>query len=195
MLKKLFLAGAAMALGIMLGMKSGISLLKNRIAETSLRIGAWSYNPYVGSEDASGLTRAAIAVIGFLGMTKEESVYFVAKVDDNGDALTGRCTYKIQGTITRKDARWWSITVYDADTDKLIKTNENRYSFNGDSIQSEEEGNISIVVSAKKQEGNWLPVNKDTGFDLTLRMYNPSKIIIENTDYITLPTITREECL
>tara|TARA_R110002153_G_scaffold13189_13_gene49383 strand:- start:8848 stop:9450 length:603 start_codon:yes stop_codon:yes gene_type:complete len=180
--------------GIFIGVSSGMWLLKAEIANTSTKNGAWSYNPHVGSKDASGLTRAAVAVIGFLGLAKEESIYFIANKDDNNDLLSGACSYKVTGMISPDDARWWSITVYDTNTNKLIKNPQNHYSFNGDNIENSQGGSFVFHISANKKAGNWLPIQKDPQFDLTLRMYNPSKTSSEQIATLDLPKISKESC-
>lgn len=193
-LKKISFLLSAVVFGCMIGLKSGISLLKNQISSTSLKNGSWEYNPYVGSEHADGLTRAAVAVIGFLGMTKQESLYFIAKTDSEGHPLVGNCSYKVTGRISQQEARWWSITVYDVHTDKLISNNKNRYSYSGDTIEFDENGHFQFSVSSDKQAGNWLPVKQDSNFDLTLRLYNPNKLIVNQPEYFNLPAVTKESC-
>lgn len=193
-LKKICFMLAAVIIGCVIGVKSAIWLLKSQINKTSIKNDVWVYNPYVGSEDADGLTRAAVAVIGFLGMTKHESLYFIAKTDIEGQPLSGRCNYKVTGKITEQDARWWSITVYDNDTDKLISNNENRYSYSGDTIKFDDNDHFQFNVSSDKQEGNWLPVKQGAYFDLTLRLYNPNKSIVNQPEHFNLPTVTKESC-
>ena len=191
--KTLFFSSAAF-LGLIIGIKSAIALLKYEINAASIKNDVWLYNPYVGSDEASGLTRAAVAVIGFLGMTKEESLYFIAKTDSHNQILSGQCNYTVSGVISNKDARWWSITLYNAETDKLIANSENRYSFSGDTIELSPDGRFTFTVSPDEQQGNWLPVQENVEFDLTLRLYNPNKAIVESPNSYELPTVVRESC-
>ncbi len=194
-IKKILFITSAVIIGVVIGVKSAITLLKNEISSTTIKNGVWAYNPYVGSEDADGLTRAAVAVIGFLGMTKQESLYFIAKTDNQTQPLSGQCNYKVSGTISPQDARWWSITVYDTNTNKLISNSENHYSFSGDTVKLESDGSFQFTVAADKQQGNWIPVQNDSLFDLTLRLYNPNKEIVDAPKNYALPVITKESCL
>ncbi len=193
-IKKALFFFSATLLGVVIGIKSAITLLKNEINSTAIKNDVWLYNPYVGSDEANGLTRAAVAVIGFLGMTKEESMYFIAKTDSNNQILSGQCTYTVSGVISKKDARWWSITLYNAETDKLIANNDNRYSFSGDTIELNPGGRFTLTVSPDEQQGNWLPVQENVEFDLTLRLYNPNIAIVESPHSYELPTVVRESC-
>jgi len=193
-IKKALFFFSATLLGVVIGIKSAITLLKSEINSTAIKNDVWTYNPYVGSDEANGLTRAAVAVIGFLGMTKDESMYFIAKTDSNNQILSGQCTYTVSGVISKKDARWWSITLYNAETDKLIANNDNRYSFSGDTIELNPGGRFTLTVSPDEQQGNWLPVQENVEFDLTLRLYNPNIAIVESPHSYELPTVVRESC-
>lgn len=185
---------SALVLGLVLGVFSMGYALKWVTENTSIQNGAWFHNPLVGSDEASGYTRATISIIGFLGMTKEESIYFVARNDDSHETLAGSCTYKVEGQIKNADARWWSITAYDAITSKLIPNDLYRYSFSGDTVQVNKDGSFTLWVSPNEQALNWIPVQENKQFDLTLRMYNPSENASSNAETISLPTITKEAC-
>ena len=185
----------ALLAGLIVGVVSVGFMTKSVVEEVSIKNGAWLHNPYVGSNEASGYTRAAVAMIGFLGMRKEESIYFLAREDDTGASLNGSCTYKVSGMFDASQARWWSITAYNALTSKLIPNDENRYSYNGDTIQLNEDGSFSFYVAPEEKPGNWIPVQADMLFDLTLRLYNAPEVVRENVEALALPTITREGCL
>ncbi|MEM9255272.1 MAG: DUF1214 domain-containing protein [Pseudomonadota bacterium] len=169
-------------------------LLQFVMERTSIKNGAWQHNPYVGSDEANGYSRAAIALIGFLGMTREESIYFVARTDDEGHPLTGECTYRVEGSFAQNEARWWSITVYNTKNSKLIENEHDRYSFSGDTLPQHEDGSFAFRVSAAGNSGYWIPVQRDSDFDLTLRMYEPSPRAMHNPHEIRLPSITKEVC-
>lgn len=185
---------SALLVGLLLGVVSVGFAIKTVVEDSSIKNGAWLHNPYVGSEEASGYTRAAVAMIGFLGMKREESIYFIARNDDEGNALSGTCSYIVKGKFTKDEARWWSLTAYDAMTSKLIENNQNRYSYNGDDVQLNDDGSFTIVVSHIEQGGNWIPVQADKHFDLTLRLYNAPENVRDHVETLSLPTITREGC-
>ena len=185
---------SALVLGLVIGVLSMAYALKSVTENTSVHNGAWFHNPLVGSNEASGYTRATISIIGFLGMTKEETIYFVARNDDKTETLNGSCTYKVEGRFESADARWWSITAYDAISSKLIPNDSYKYSFSGDTVQLNEDGSFIIIVSPNEQSHNWIPVQAGKQFDLTLRMYNPSENARINAETISLPTITKEAC-
>lgn len=185
---------SALLLGLVLGVVSVGMAIKSVVEDSSIKNGVWLHNPYVGSEEASGYTRAAVAMIGFLGMKREESIYFIARTDDEGDVLSGTCSYVVQGKFTEEQARWWSITAYDALSSKLIENNQKRYSFNGDNIELNEDGSFTLIVSHVEQAGNWIPVLADKQFDLTLRLYNAPEEVRNHVETLSLPTVFKEGC-
>lgn len=189
----------ALLLGIGLGVLSLGLALKSATESSSIHNGAWVHNPYVGSDKASGYTRALVSVIGFLGMTREESIYFLARSDDEGASLSGACTYTVTGFFSADQARWWSITAYNAISSKLLANDLKRYSFNGDNIALNENGSFTVFLSAQapetQQHVNWIPLKEGTPFDLLLRLYNPSETVRDNPNNLVLPRITKEGCL
>jgi hypothetical protein len=185
---------SALLVGTVLGVTSVGMAIKNIVEGSSIKNGAWHHNPYVGSEEASGYTRAAVALIGFLGMKREESIYFVARADDEGQGLVGNCSYRVEGAFNGEQARWWSITAYNAITSKLIPNDQKRYSFNGDNLALNEDGGFTLLLSAEEQEGNWIPIGQADVFDLTLRLYNTPESVRDNVEALALPTVTKEGC-
>ena len=185
---------SALVVGLLVGVVSVGIAIKWVVEDVSIKNGAWLHNPYVGSSEASGYTRAAVSMIGFLGMQKRESIYFLAREDDEGNALDGSCTYKVEGFFKPTQARWWSITAYNAFTSKLIPNDQNRYSYNNENVVPNKKKTFTIMVSPNEHEGNWIPVQKDMAFDLTLRLYNAPRMLRENVEYLSLPTITKEGC-
>jgi hypothetical protein len=184
----------ALFVGLLIGVISVGLTLKTVTENTSIKNGAWFHNPLVGSNEATGYLRATVSIIGFLGMSKKESIYFIAREDDNNETLSGSCTYKVEGKFSSKNARWWSITAYDAYTSKLIPNDAYQYSYSGDTVQLHENGSFTLKISPSEQAHNWIPVLPNKPFDLTLRLYNPSEKVRSNPESVSLPTITKEAC-
>jgi hypothetical protein len=100
----------------------GITALTLRqAASPSIALGAWLTDPLAGNTKADLYTRARIAVTGLFALDKSETLYFVARQDDKGQALRSRCQYRISGV--QPAARWWSITAYADDISCLMLNN------------------------------------------------------------------------
>ncbi|MEM1380125.1 MAG: DUF1214 domain-containing protein [Pseudomonadota bacterium] len=156
--------------------------------------GAWMFSDKVGSPAASRAERARVALGGPLALSSEEAIYFMALEDDAGEKLTSSCDYRISGQPF--DTRWWSLTLYDSETQVFVPNEINRASWNSRAIEYAADGSWTIIVSDEPQAGHWLPVHQqsDQRFDLLLRLYNPSDETRRSALTLALPTIERAGC-
>lgn len=182
---------AVLVAALILGVGSALILMKSPLVTTSIKNGAWEVNLAIGSRKADMYTRAAVARMGLFALNKSEAIYFSAHTDDEGMPLQAGCDYRIEGKYL--DARWWSITVYGADQ-FLIPNEQNRYAFNGKTVQRETDGSYIIHLSAAPKEKNWLPSGNEKQLYVLLRLYNPEASVYENPGDIQLPRIVKEEC-
>lgn len=157
----------------------------------SYRVGPWTTSTVFGSVDAGMYSRARVALFGLLALDKRETMYYQARVDSNGDGLTGNCTYRVEGDDLA--AHWWSITAYNADS-FLIPNEDDVFSFSKTTTERETDGRFVIRVSADRQEKNWLPVQAGEAFDLTARFYNPEPSVHVDPAVAVLPSIVKETC-
>ncbi|MEO0804572.1 MAG: DUF1214 domain-containing protein [Cyanobacteria bacterium J06642_2] len=156
--------------------------------------GTWLYSDKIGAAAASGVERARVAIGGPLGLSSKEAVYFVATQDDTGEPLRSQCTYRIRGQPI--DTRWWSLTLYDSITQHYVRNAENRSSWNSVSVPRSDGEKWVINVAPARQDVAWLPTQQtpDKGFELMLRVYNPSDVIRATLPNIALPTVERVSC-
>jgi hypothetical protein len=151
--------------------------------------GPWRANTAAGSVTADPYMRIRVAIHGLLALNSSETIYYSARVDDDGNALNSDYTYRIEGKAL--DTRWWSITAYGAG-DHLIANALNRYSYTGNNVTFDVNGKFTIFVSKNNQQGNWLPLNDQKRFYLTLRLYNPGDAMRDSLNTVELPHIIRE---
>ena len=97
----------------------------------ALPIGAWTAWPKTGTSDADPYARASIARSGELPVGAGDGVAFIAKADDNGRALDGRCDVVVAGTTPQ--ARFWTLTLYDPNG-KLVANSVDRQGFTSQEI-------------------------------------------------------------
>lgn len=156
--------------------------------------GTWLYSDKIGAAAASDIERARVAIGGPLGLSPKEAVYFVAVTDIDGEALSSSCIYRVAGEPI--DTRWWSLSLYDSETQHYVPNAENRSSWNSVSIARSDAGNWEVVVAPTMQEGNWLPSQaaEDQAFEIMLRVYNPSDATRAALPNITLPIVERVSC-
>lgn len=152
--------------------------------------GAWRMNPLAGSEANSPYSRLQIAFTSILALARSETIYFEARTDDAGEALTAACDYMLSGPPP--EARWWSVTAYGPD-DMLIPTQSERYSANAASVRSGETGEVEIALSPDGSGPNGIATGAG-GFLLLLRLYQPAKAVIDGPEAMPLFKITRGSC-
>src|SRR5882724_5765490 len=111
--------------------------------------GPWRTSLYTGSSEGGPYLRAHIAVHGLLALSREETMYYTAASDSEGQALDGRCTYQIEGRDP--PTRWWSITAYGADG-FLIPNAADRSSVSMNSVARRGDGTFAITLSEKQPE-------------------------------------------
>jgi hypothetical protein len=182
--------GAVLYLGaVVLGLGSGWWVIKKAPwLSTTVTVGAWKSNLRAGSPDADLYTRASIAVNALLALGRDETMYFVATHDDQGQRLRSNCSYRIEGLPPK--ARWWSVTAY-ADDLFLFDAPNQHYSLNGSTAKLNSQGQFSVTTGPKPFDDSfWLPTPGQSSVILTLRLYNPEPALQAAPASLAPPAIT-----
>ena len=156
------------------------------IARTADTVGAtingWQIGAAAGSRaffDGDWALRAAGAKLGIYGNSAEEATYPFTRADMNGVPLDGgQHAYTLTfpaGDLPPVNA-FWSVTMYDGNTQLLIDNPINRYLINSpmlDDLQKNPDGSLTIHIqheSFGRGPGvNWLPPRRtDVRRDATL---------------------------
>lgn len=165
---------------------------------TSIEIDGWQADWSVGSATANPYVRARVAQNGLLALRKEEAVYFIKTMDDQGEPLTEACTYQVSGGSF--PALWWSITLYDA-ANKLPMNDGQHLSFDQTKAEMASGGGadtwtfeVSSTLPADP-EAAWVSSKAGGDFDLMLRLYKPATELLQDpASALTPPTIARVRC-
>ncbi|SMP72544.1 Uncharacterized conserved protein [Neorhodopirellula lusitana] len=114
------------------------------------------------------------------------SQYLIAYLDQNGDALDGSKTYKINlpPNVPAKD--FWSFTVYDCQTRSELQTDQR---FPGIDNKSEgmkvnEDGSLDIYFAPQAPAGmeeNWIQTVPGKSWNTIFRLYGPLKPFYDKT--------------
>ena len=194
---------AAAVLGLVGGLGSALTL--SGLVSDRIRLGeiveidGWRSNWSIGTEAVDPYTKAWIARFGLFALRREEAVYFYTTVDAAGQPLDEECVYALD--VDEQPGSWWSVTVYDGEG-YLPKNADGRLSF--DSTKAEDLGSRRVVLSAEMPEagaetgednGYWISTRNAGAFDVTLRVYQPTLVAIENpAQAFVLPPIKRLSC-
>ena len=179
-----------LAVGIALGLAATWATAIRGTMVGGVSSGPWRTSPHIGSSEGGPYLRAQIAVHGLLALSREETMYYTAARDSDGNALDGHCIYRIEGRDP--PARWWSITAYGAD-DFLIPNPADRYAFSMNSVARQADGTFAVTLSRNPAEGDWIPVTAEP-FDVALRLYNPQSTVVANPARVSLPVIWKVAC-
>jgi len=139
------------------------------------------------AREALGLARIDIprttaAIRGLYGNSAAEAMYPTYLVDAEGrplDGSTARYEMRFAPDELPPVKAFWSLTMYDGETQLLIENPLDRYLINSsmvDDIPREADGALVILVQRDQPEGEdrarWLPA-PDGPFYVTLRLYGP----------------------
>ena len=157
----------------------------------------WTILPSPGDPDGSIYTRAGVAAAGTFASKKPEQAYYQTEIDIEDQPLNGNCLYRLSGEDI--ESRWWSITAY-ANDGFLIENTEKLYSYNSETINYNANGGFEIYflgdndfISDVSNE-NWLRVNQDENFNISLRIYYPGEEFFSNLRRVNLPIVEKVKC-
>lgn len=186
-----FRFGLMLVFGLALGVLVAVLQLRQSFAADGIRNGPWRTGSKVGTADASVATRASVALRGLLALPEREAIYFNAAEDSQGRGLSGKCHYRVTGGAI--DARWWSLTLYDA-KGYLIANPARRYSLGSAALGPDEANRWQVDIDRKLRKPHWIAMPDDQPFELTLRAYHPSQKLLAARGAVALPRIERMEC-
>ena len=138
-------------------------------------------------EEERFLQRAAGASVGLYGNSVKETVYFGGFSDAFGNPLdASQNDYLLEFPTEPPVNSFWSLTIYDAQTQLFIDNPIDRYGINSNEvrdgiIEKNDNGSIQIYISADDPgHSNWLPAPKGA-FYTVLRFYLPEEEVIEGS--------------
>ena len=179
-----------LALGGGLGLASAHYAVAGRPLIGKVALGAWDVWPGSGSRDIDPYMRAHLARGVYLPLGTGEGLELVATRDAGGMALTGRCSYRLDGQTP--PSRGWTLEVTDAAGAGFPGQ---RGGFSDAEILRREDGAFESAAAASVQAGNWMPLPLDRTFQLRLRLYDtPLSSQVGETLAEILPRIERISC-
>nr|WP_155480018.1 DUF1214 domain-containing protein [Rhodoplanes serenus] len=165
--------------------------LTRGVAFGAVTLGAWTAYPRAGSADIDPYARAAVSRGGLLPLGLGDGVAFLARTDDAGRALDGRCDVRVAGTTPQ--ARYFTLTLYRPDG-ALVANSLGRYGFTSQELVRQSDGSFEIVLAPRARPGNWLPTGGVERYILLLRLYDtPVGIATRAEREAPMPAITAAE--
>jgi hypothetical protein len=150
----------------------------------ALTIGSWTAWPKTGTTDIEPYARASIARSGRLPLALGDGLTFLAKTDDSGRKLDGRCEV----------VRFWTLTFYNP-KGELVANSINRYDFTSQEIVRRADGSFEIVIAPRASPGNWLPTGGIERYILAMRFYDTAVgVATKEGREIPMPAIKTRSC-
>lgn len=135
----------------------------------TIKIGAWTARPKIGTSDIDPYSRASVARSGELPVGAGDGITFTATKDDSGRALDGRCDVVVKGVTPA--ARFWTLTIYDM-KGQLVANTLQRYGFTSQEIVRGSDGGFEIRMTSRARAGNWLPTAGIDRYMVVMRLYD-----------------------
>ena len=117
---------------------------------------------------------------------------FLARADDKGRVLDGRCDVTLSGTTPA--SRYWTLTLYTRDG-ALVANSVNRYGFTSQEILRRADGSFQITIAPRASPGNWLPTGGIERYVLMLRLYDTSVgVSTKEGREVPMPALSVRSC-
>ena len=158
----------------------------------ALKVKSWTAWPKTGTTEIDPFARAAIARNGVLPLGSGDGVAFLARADDAGKPLDGRCDVAVAGSTPL--ARYWTLTLYDPDG-RLVPNALGRHGFTSRELVRRADGTFEITLAPRARPGNWLPTGGVERYTLALRLYDtPVGLATRVGTEMVMPSVTLGAC-
>jgi hypothetical protein len=132
-------------------------------------------------------TRALVAWLGLGALTAEDLVYPSAFVDADGKVLDGASQYVMhfeRDELPPSDSNVWSISAYRENF--YVHNPIERYGLlSGMPLTYNADGSLDVYIQrtspGAEKEANWLPCPPSGPFNMTIRIYQPKKAVLDGS--------------
>jgi hypothetical protein len=175
-----------------IGLGSTWFALSRGITLGALNIGAWSARPKAGTSEIDPYSRAEVERMGALPTGLGDGVVFLARTDDDGRTLDGRCDVTVAGITPQ--ARFFTVTIYDING-RLVANALSRSGFTSQELIRANDGTFQIVIGPRARPGNWLPTGGIERYIVALRLYDtPVGIATRAGRETPMPSVATGRC-
>lgn len=167
------------------GMKRGNDLIEETTKNMGKTVNGWYIGVAGGSAEdyqQDWLRRAVVARAGIYALDAAEAVYPIIRLSSDGqklDTSKHRYQFTFPANSLPPAKAFWSVTIYDTESQFLVKNPINRYLINAPmlpDLKRNADGSITIYVQKDSPgaalESNWLP-GPDQEFYMVMRLYWP----------------------
>jgi hypothetical protein len=155
--------------------------------------GPWVAVAHEGAPEVDAYALAALAHRGEAPLAIADGLTFRAKHDEEGNPLTGACSYLISGVVP--PVRAWSLAAFDVEG-RTFPNPAQRFGYSNADVTRDSAGAIQIALSSSARSGDWIPVAPEAqAIVLVLRLYDTTAAAISGgRSAPELPAIKRTGC-
>ena len=191
-MRLIFISLIALAIATAVGLGATWTTSTRGLSFDAVTVGPWKAWPRTGTSDIDPYARASVARSGELPIGSGDGVAFVARGDDKGRPLDGRCDVSVSGITPA--ARFWTLTLYDGQGN-LVSNSLQRYGFTSQEIVRSADGAFEIRIAARSRAGNWLPTGGLDRYLLMMRLYDtPVGVSTRSQRDAPMPAIVTTGC-
>ena len=191
-MRLIFISLIALAIATAVGLGMTWTTSTRGVSFDAVRIGPWTAWPRTGTADIDPYARAAVARSGELPIGSGDGVAFIARSDEKGRPLDGRCDILVSGITPA--ARFWTLTLYDTQG-QLVSNSLQRYGFTSQEIVRSADGSFEIRIAPRSRAGNWLPTGGLDRYLLMMRLYDtPVGVATRTQKDAPMPAIATVGC-
>jgi hypothetical protein len=150
-------------------------------------VNGWLLMVNLGRYGTDYTTRALIAWLGLGALTSDDAVYPSAFLDGDGKVLDGASRYVMhfdKDGLPPSASGVWSISQYRENF--YVRNALERYGIlSSMPLKFNADGSLDVYIQAKSpgadKDTNWLPSPPSGAFNLTVRVYQPKKEVLDGT--------------
>lgn len=157
-----------------------------------LSVNGWTAYPDIQTVDADPYAKAHRANNGRLLLGRAEGLVFRADGDQDGQALSAKCRYKVQGRVP--PALFWTLRATYPDKTSLKLPIGWPNVVNAHKALKDQDGNISVTLSSSAETGNWLALSQNGPFELQLTLIDTPTSNDSGIREFEMPSIIQLEC-
>ncbi len=158
----------------------------------AITIGAWTAQPKTGTSDIDPYARAVVVRSGQLPIGTGDGIAFIARTDENGRPLDGRCDISVSGTTPA--ARFWTLTIYDEEG-RLIGNSVGRHGYTSQEVVRQADGRFEVRLAPRARAGNWLPTGGIERYVLIMRLHDtPVGVATRTQRDAPMPSVVTVGC-
>lgn len=158
----------------------------------AVRVGPWTAYPAEGRPGTDPYSAARRARDAELPLGQAEGLAFYARSDGQGRALSGRCTYVLEGNVPA--ARFWTLHLADPSLVPLAPTGERPGGVHSRQILRRADSSFTVGIGPEPAPGNWIATPTTQPFIIVLTLFDTPVTSTVSASEQVYPQIVRTGC-